>query len=99
LQAGINDWGGVSPLTIDYVNPEAPWPQINELQRRTEEQGFTLKPRFPVYPEFFMGPDTPLNKMYRANLVRSPVAQRVRDLADEDGYVKGGTQRYASAAS
>ena len=99
LQAGINDWGGVSPLTIDYVNPEAPWPQINELQRRTEEQGFTLKPRFPVYPEFFMGTDAPLDRVNRANPVRSPVAQRVRDLADEDGYVKGGTQRYASAAS
>ena len=46
-----------------------------------------------------MGPDAPLDRVNRANLVRSPVAQRVRDLADEDGYVKGGTQRYASAAS
>ena len=88
LQAGINDWGGVSPLTIDYVNPEAPWPQIDDLRSRTEEQGFTLKPRFPVYPEFFL--DKP-------DGVSSPVAQRLRELADEDGYVKGGTQRYANA--
>ena len=88
LQAGINDWGGVSPLTIDYVNPEAPWPQIDDLRSRTEEQGFTLKPRFPVYPEFFL--DKP-------DGVSSPVAQRLCELADEDGYVKGGTQRYANA--
>ena len=88
LQAGINDWGGVSPLTIDYVNPEAPWPQIADLERHTGEQGFILKPRFPVYPEFFL--DKP-------NGVSSPVAQRLRDMADEDGYVKGGTQRYANA--
>ena len=88
LQAGINDWGGVSPLTIDYVNPEAPWPQIGDLQRRTEEMGFVLKPRFPIYPEFFLD---------KSDGVSSPVAQRLRGLADEDGYVKGGTQRYASA--
>ncbi len=50
LQAGINDWGGVSPLTIDWVNPEAPWPHLEELRRRTEEAGFRLLPRLPVYP-------------------------------------------------
>ena len=94
LQAGINDWGGVSPLTIDYVNPEAPWPQIQELKRRTREQGFTLKPRFPVYPEFFMGPEA---SMANDSYMFSPIAQRVRALADEDGYVKGGTDYYASA--
>jgi FO synthase len=52
LDAGINDWGGVSPLTIDWVNPEAPWPHLNHLQGRTEAYGFTLRPRLPVYPEF-----------------------------------------------
>jgi len=52
LEAGINDWGGVSPLTIDWVNPEAPWPHLNELRARTEAAGFTLRPRLPVYPEF-----------------------------------------------
>jgi FO synthase len=52
LEAGINDWGGVSPLTIDWVNPEAPWPHLDELRGRTEEAGFTLRPRLPVYPEY-----------------------------------------------
>ncbi|MCP4964901.1 MAG: 7,8-didemethyl-8-hydroxy-5-deazariboflavin synthase CofG [bacterium] len=52
LDAGINDWGGVSPLTIDWVNPEAPWPNLDKLDRVTQEQGFTLQPRLPVYPEF-----------------------------------------------
>jgi FO synthase len=52
LKAGINDWGGVSPLTIDWVNPEAPWPHLDHLRARTEGAGFSLRPRLPVYPEF-----------------------------------------------
>jgi FO synthase len=52
LNAGINDWGGVSPLTIDWVNPEAPWPHLDHLRARTDGAGFTLRPRLPVYPEF-----------------------------------------------
>ena len=52
LEAGINDWGGVSPLTIDWVNPEAPWPHLEALRRRTEEAGFRLLPRLPVYPSY-----------------------------------------------
>lgn len=52
LDAGINDWGGVSPVTIDWVNPEAPWPHLQELAARTEAAGFRLRPRLPVYPEF-----------------------------------------------
>jgi len=52
LDAGINNWGGVSPLTIDWVNPEAPWPHLHHLQARTEAFGFRLRPRLPVYPEF-----------------------------------------------
>ena len=52
LEAGINDWGGISPLTPDYINPEAPWPHLLDLQHRTEAAGQTLKQRLPVYPEF-----------------------------------------------
>ncbi|RLE13234.1 MAG: 7,8-didemethyl-8-hydroxy-5-deazariboflavin synthase subunit CofG [Actinobacteria bacterium] len=52
LDAGINDWGGVSPLTIDWVNPEAPWPHLDELERVTVSHGFELRPRLPVYPEY-----------------------------------------------
>ena len=52
LDAGINDWGGVSPLTIDWVNPEAPWPHLDYLRSVTMDAGFDLQPRLPVYPEF-----------------------------------------------
>jgi FO synthase len=52
IDAGINDWGGLSPLTPDFINPEAPWPHLRELERRTESKGQTLKQRLPVYPEF-----------------------------------------------
>jgi 7,8-didemethyl-8-hydroxy-5-deazariboflavin synthase CofG subunit len=52
LDAGINDWGGISPLTPDFINPEKPWPHLDELQQRTEAKGFQLRQRLPVYPEF-----------------------------------------------
>jgi FO synthase len=52
LQAGINDWGGVSPITQDYINPEAPWPHMSALQATCREAGFELRPRLPIYPEF-----------------------------------------------
>jgi 7,8-didemethyl-8-hydroxy-5-deazariboflavin synthase CofG subunit len=55
LQGGIDDWGGVSPLTPDYINPERPWPHLLELQRRTEAAGQQLRQRLPVYPEFVSG--------------------------------------------
>jgi FO synthase len=52
LESGIDDWGGVSPVTIDHVNPEAPWPEIDRLRAATEAHGFELAPRLPIYPEF-----------------------------------------------
>jgi 7,8-didemethyl-8-hydroxy-5-deazariboflavin synthase CofG subunit len=52
MDAGINDWGGISPLTPDYINPEKPWPHLQQLRLRTEAKGFTLQQRLPVYPEF-----------------------------------------------
>jgi 7,8-didemethyl-8-hydroxy-5-deazariboflavin synthase CofG subunit len=52
LDAGINDWGGISPLTPDYINPERPWPHVEQLRLRTEAKGFELRQRLPVYPEF-----------------------------------------------
>lgn len=52
LLAGADDWGGVSPVTRDYVNPEAPWPEIDELKRLTHETGFSMEERLPVYPQF-----------------------------------------------
>ena len=86
LDAGINDWGGVSPLTIDYVNPEAPWPALQELRQRSAVSGFDLKPRLPVYPEFLE---------FGSNYLSSRFQQKIGGLADEEGYVSGGIERYA----
>ena len=52
LNAGIDDWGGVSPVTADHVNPERPWPELDRLREVTEARGFTLAPRLTVYPEY-----------------------------------------------
>jgi FO synthase len=56
LAAGIDDWGGVSPLTPDHVNPERPWPQIDELARRTEAAGMALRERLTIYPPYITEP-------------------------------------------
>jgi FO synthase len=69
LDAGINDWGGVSPVTPDHVNPEAPWPRLDALRRRTEERGLTLRERLCVYPEYATRPDP-----WLAGKMRAPVA-------------------------
>ncbi|NUT41956.1 MAG: bifunctional FO biosynthesis protein CofGH [Thermoactinospora sp.] len=54
IRAGIDDWGGVSPLTPDHVNPERPWPHIDDLAARTAEAGFTLRERLTIYPEYVL---------------------------------------------
>jgi FO synthase len=56
LSAGIDDWGGVSPVTPDHVNPERPWPQIDELADRTEQAGFSLRERLTIYPGYIREP-------------------------------------------
>ena len=79
LDAGINDWGGVSPVTIDHVNPEAPWPEIERLARATRGRGLELAPRLAVYPE------------YAAELERwcePAVAAAVRRRADASGLAR-----------
>ncbi|MCH7517490.1 MAG: 7,8-didemethyl-8-hydroxy-5-deazariboflavin synthase CofG [Candidatus Dadabacteria bacterium] len=76
IHAGINDLGGVSPVTIDYVNPEAPWPKLEIMQDMVEELGFTLRERLPVYPEFIEG-----------EFIDKDVLKRVVDFVDKDGYV------------
>ena len=85
LQDGINDWGGISPLTIDHVNPEAPWPSIKNLQKACENHGLKLKPRFPIYPEFFLNTDLYVN---------GPKKEKLISQADESGYIKGGIELY-----
>jgi FO synthase len=56
LRAGINDWGGISPVTRDYVNPEAAWPHVDILSETCRNAGFTLRERLAIYDEFIDGP-------------------------------------------
>ena len=74
LDAGINDWGGVSPLTPDHVNPERPWPQIETLAARAAERGLELRERLTIYPEFALRPDP-----YLAGKMQRPVAALMAD--------------------
>ena len=74
LDAGVNDWGGVSPLTIDWVNPEAPWPHLDELRSRTVTAGFDLRPRLPVYPDYI-----------NEDWIDSLLINDIRAAADDDG--------------
>jgi FO synthase len=81
LDAGIDDWGGVSPLTPDHVNPERPWPAIESLAARTAERGFELRERLTLHPQYALRPDP-----YVAGKMRSPVAA----LMDHDGLATEG---------
>jgi FO synthase len=78
LDAGINDWGGVSPLTPDFINPEKPWPQLEQLERRTRAKGQVLRQRLPVYPEFLFKLES-----------RPPLlANRLSAAVDQDGFAR-----------
>ncbi len=81
LDAGINDWGGVSPLTPDHVNPEAPWPKLEVLARRTAEKGLVLRERLTIYAEYAARPDP-----WQAGKMRAPIAA----LVGEDGLAREG---------
>jgi FO synthase len=82
LKAGINDWGGVSPVTKDFINPEAAWPQISSLSARTASVGFVLRERLAIYPEFAS----------REEFVNDRLEPHVRKLRGEDGYARDGAQ-------
>jgi 7,8-didemethyl-8-hydroxy-5-deazariboflavin synthase CofG subunit len=81
LDAGINDWGGVSPLTPDFINPEAPWPALQSLRDKSAGAGFQLKARLPIYPEFIFQGDKFLPRS---------LAPHVERLSDADGLVQNG---------
>ena len=82
LAAGIDDWGGVSPLTIDHVNPERPWPALDRLREATEAAGFVLAPRLTVYPEYVQRAEEWLHPDVRtAVLVASDLEGLARDTA------------------
>jgi FO synthase len=88
LNAGIDDWGGVSPVTADHVNPERPWPAVDRLRQVTETAGFALAPRLTIYPEFARRPERWLDER-----MRFPVLDRsdAESLAREpgDGWYSG----------
>jgi 7,8-didemethyl-8-hydroxy-5-deazariboflavin synthase CofG subunit len=79
LDAGINDWGGVSPLTADFINPEAPWPALQRLHEKSAAAGFELRARLPIYPEY----------IEQGEKFLSPgILPYVAGLCGEDGLVK-----------
>src|SRR5436309_3538196 len=65
LDAGIDDWGGVSPVTPDHVNPERPWPAVERIREVTEARGFVLAPRLTIYPAFAQEPERWLDERLR----------------------------------
>ena len=75
LSVGINDWGGISPLTPDFVNPEFSWPEINKVEEYSKKAGFNLKCRFPVYPEFF-------------SFISKELRNKMAVIENEEGFVK-----------
>jgi FO synthase len=82
IRAGINDWGGVSPVTPDHVNPEAPWPHLEQLARETEREGKVLTERLTVYPSYVRQLDT-----WVAEGLRTAVVQA----SEADGFAREGT--------
>ncbi len=89
LDAGIADWGGVSPVTIDHVNPERPWPELDRLRRLTEARGFALAPRLTAHPRYALDPATWITPGLRAKvLARSDAEGLARDAA----WVSGGDE-------
>ncbi len=87
LDSGIDDWGGISPVTIDHVNPEAPWPAIERLRVATEAAGLVLAPRLTLYPEFANDPDRWLDPAMRFSVLDRSDAE---GLGREDGWCSGG---------
>lgn len=75
LSVGINDWGGISPLTPDYVNPEFSWPEIRKIEESSERAGYKLCCRFPIYPEFF-------------SFLNPDLKEKILLLEDEQGFVR-----------
>ena len=75
LSVGINDWGGISPLTPDFVNPEFSWPEISKVEINSKNAGFELKCRFPIYPEFF-------------SFISKELRYKISMIENEEGLVK-----------
>jgi FO synthase len=79
LRSGLNDWGGVSPVTVDFINPEAPWPKLASLRERTEAAGGRLVERLPVYPEHLLG---------KPDFFEPAVREAALGFVDDTGYAR-----------
>jgi 7,8-didemethyl-8-hydroxy-5-deazariboflavin synthase CofG subunit len=79
LRSGINDWGGISPVTLDFINPERAWPAVRKLREVTARAGFELRERLAIYPEFVRN---------GRKWLQEPVRERVMQLADDAGLVR-----------
>jgi len=88
LKAGINDWGGISQVTKDFINPEAAWPQISSLEARSAGAGFLLRERLAIYPEFSSRPE----------FVTARVQPHLKELLGEDGYAREGSMKHAETS-
>jgi FO synthase len=86
IASGLNDWGGVSPLTIDYINPEAPWPHLAALEAATAAAGARLRERLAIYPEF----------IHRPGFVPEVLRRRVLTSVDDAGLVPDRATRVAT---
>lgn len=75
LSVGINDWGGISPLTPDFVNPEFSWPEISKVDENSKKAGFDLKCRLPIYPEFF-------------SFISKELQNKMKEIQNEEGLVR-----------
>jgi FO synthase len=84
IRAGLNDWGGISPLTIDHINPEAPWPHLARLAEATASAGYELRERLAVYPEYIA----------QSAFLDDRMMERVQALAGSDGLVRPELERW-----
>jgi len=78
LEAGLNDWGGISPVTKDFINPEATWPQITMLGKRYGRRRFSLRERLAIYPEY----------AHRADFVDERLSKQLERHRGADGYAR-----------
>lgn len=79
INAGINDWGGISPVTIDFVNPESPWPDIKDVKQATKQAGYDFRGRLAIYPEFLLN---------GREFIPNNLLNYVTSLSDSSGLVK-----------
>jgi FO synthase subunit 1 len=88
IDTGINDWGGISPLTPDFVNPECPWPAIDEIKKTTLNYGFTLRARLPLYPNYIIDP------VMKSRYIHPQLKGYIEPLVDNYGLVREDNDEY-----